>query len=366
MGFDLRYGDCLKVMRGMSANSVDAIVTDPPYYKIKEEEWDRQWSTPQAFLAWLDEIAGEWQRILKPNGSLYCFASSKMAARVEVKLGERFNVINSIVWNKGGESGKDGAGKHRRASKELLRSYFPVTERIIFAEHSGADNIAKGENGYAAKCDELRGRIFDPLRRYLAGERDRAGVSNSQINNEWRKWKKSPNGGMTSHWFSPSQWELPTAESYQWLRETLSALNNGGEYLVREYDDLRNAHEALRAKYDDSRREYESLRRPFSVTPDVSYTDVWTFNVVQNYDGKHPCEKPLNLMRHIIKTSTRAEATVLDCFAGSCSVGVACVELGRNFIGIERDARYYERGLARLNACGVQPSIFYTQESDHA
>jgi len=60
-------GDCLDVMRDMPANSVDAIVTDPPYYKVKGEEWDHQWDTPAAFLGWVGDLLIEFQRILKPN-----------------------------------------------------------------------------------------------------------------------------------------------------------------------------------------------------------------------------------------------------------------------------------------------------------
>ncbi len=42
----LIQGDCLEAMRAMPANSVDLIATDPPYYKVKGDAWDRQWATP--------------------------------------------------------------------------------------------------------------------------------------------------------------------------------------------------------------------------------------------------------------------------------------------------------------------------------
>src|SRR5574343_635064 len=87
-------------MRGMADNSLDAIVTYPPYFKVKGEAWDRQWDNPAAFIAWIDKLCEQWQRILRPNGSLYVFASPKMSARVEVKIGEWFNVLNNITWQK--------------------------------------------------------------------------------------------------------------------------------------------------------------------------------------------------------------------------------------------------------------------------
>jgi adenine-specific DNA-methyltransferase len=156
-GWELIEGDCLAVMRAMPDNSVDLIATDPPYFRVKGEAWDNQWESADRFLAWMGELAEQWQRILRPNGSLYVFASPKMASRVECEIAKRFAILNNLIWV------KDSA-IHRRACKEELRAFFPQTERIIFAEHFGADNMAKGEAGYVAKCDELRGFLFEPLR----------------------------------------------------------------------------------------------------------------------------------------------------------------------------------------------------------
>ena len=338
MAWTIHDGDCLHVMRGMADNSVDAIVTDPPYFKVKGDAWDRQWDKPTQFLAWLDTIAEQWARLLKPNGSLYCFASSKMAARVECLIAGRFSVLSHIVWQKGDANGN---GMHTRQHKEGCRIWFPQTERIIFAEHHGADNIAKGEAGYVNKCDELRGFVFEPLRAYLDGERQRAGMTPRQVN-EYTKTQ------MAGHWFTRVQWALPTATHYAAIRDLFNS--TGGQYLRREYEDLRREYEDLRREYEDLRREYEDLRRPFSVTADVPYTDVWTFPTVQHYKGKHPCEKPLAMMEHIIRASTRPGAVVLDCFAGSGATGEACISLGREFVGIEKDQAYADKARLRLRA----------------
>ena len=92
--------DCFDIFPQIPDNSIDLILCDPPYFKVKKDTWDRQWDKPEGFLYWLDSMAKEWQRILKPNGSVYCFASPKMSARVEVKLSERFNIVNRITWAK--------------------------------------------------------------------------------------------------------------------------------------------------------------------------------------------------------------------------------------------------------------------------
>jgi len=56
--------DALDVLRSLEANSVDLIATDPPYFKVKDEDWDHQWSTATDFLAWLDDVLTECKRVL--------------------------------------------------------------------------------------------------------------------------------------------------------------------------------------------------------------------------------------------------------------------------------------------------------------
>lgn len=334
---ELIRGDCLEVMRGMDDSSVDLIATDPPYFKVKRDAWDRQWDKPDRFLSWIGELCDEWQRILKPNGSLYCFASPQMAWGVEGEIRRRFSVLSNVRWSK-------DAGWHKKTRPTDLRSYLSPWESVIFAEHFNADNMAKGEAGYAAKCDELRGFVFEPLRAYICGEFERAGMLNTdgKIAANVACGFSPSSGGMASrHYFGRSQWCLPTREHYHAMRDLLNSSNCRRDYLRREYEDLRREYEHLR-------REYEHLRRPFSVTADVPYTDVWTFPTVQAYKGKHPCEKPLAMMEHIARASSREGATVLDCFVGSGTTGVACVNLNRNFIGIEKDAEYYEVARERI------------------
>ena len=98
------------------------------------------------------------------------------------------------------------------------------------------------------------------------------------------------------------------------------------------------------------------------MTADVPYTDVWTFPTVQHYKGKHPCEKPLAMMEHIIRASTKPGAFVLDCFAGSGVTGQACRNLGRDFIGIERDAEYAALARMRIGAAEAGAGPLFAQK----
>jgi adenine-specific DNA-methyltransferase len=140
-----------------------------------------------------------------------------MAARVEVLIGQRFNVLNRITWQK-----PPYATKAEMFRKEDLRMFFPASEAIIFAEHFNSDNYAQDGSGYDAECDKLRGFVFEPLRAYLDGERIRAGVSRDDIN-EALGFRRA--GGMakkasalfrdwSGHWFEKTQWTLPTLEEH--------------------------------------------------------------------------------------------------------------------------------------------------------
>lgn len=83
-------------------------------------------------------------------------------------------------------------------------------------------------------------------------------------------------------------------------------------------------------------------------TPD----SVLAFKPPPNNKKDHPTQKPVALMEYLIKTYTNEGEIVLDNTFGSCTTGVACVNLGRKFIGIEMDENYYNIGKERvLKAC---------------
>ena len=93
----------------------------------------------------------------------------------------------------------------------------------------------------------------------------------------------------------------------------------------------------------------EDLRRPFAVSDRRLSFDIWDFAPVAPYQGKHPCEKPLSLLGHIVETSTRPGDTILDPFTGSGSSLDAARLAGRKAVGVEKDERYCEIAAKRLS-----------------
>jgi site-specific DNA-methyltransferase (adenine-specific) len=69
----------------------------------------------------------------------------------------------------------------------------------------------------------------------------------------------------------------------------------------------------------------------------------------KDYDGHHPTQKPVLLLEDLIKTFSNEGDLVVDLTMGSGSTGVACVNTNRNFIGIEKDDKYFEIAKERIN-----------------
>lgn len=72
----------------------------------------------------------------------------------------------------------------------------------------------------------------------------------------------------------------------------------------------------------------------------------------------HPTQKPISLLKEIIERSSNEGGVVLDCFMGSGSTGVACVNTNRNFIGIELDEGYFQIAKQRIENCNKKDSTF--------
>lgn len=73
--------------------------------------------------------------------------------------------------------------------------------------------------------------------------------------------------------------------------------------------------------------------------------------------ASHPTQKPVELMEYLIKTYTKEGYTILDNCMGSGTTGVACYNTNRNFIGIEKDEKYYDLAMTRINKI-INESLF--------
>lgn len=74
--------------------------------------------------------------------------------------------------------------------------------------------------------------------------------------------------------------------------------------------------------------------------------------------GDHPTQKPVGVMAWAINHVPAPNGLILDPFMGSGTTGVACMNLGRSFIGIEREPKYFDIACARIEAAQKQARLF--------
>jgi site-specific DNA-methyltransferase (adenine-specific) len=307
-------GDSLELLKKLPSASVSLILTDPPYHSTKKQNiyGDTHFAEDNHYLEWMAQYGKEWRRILKPNGSLFCFCASEMAARLEVLLSGDFNVLSQVVWTKPNDPGFDGwKGKMK---KEALRQWYPHSERIVFAEPALEGNLHRSPFGV-----------------YLREIRRKSGLTSNELTELTGAYGKVNHGGAVSNWETGRN--IPSREQYEKMRKVFLGTGKVG-----------------------SMPAYEDVVRPFMVDASKEFTDVWNFPSVRPYKGKHPAEKPLAMLEHAIDATTFPGDIVLDCFAGSGNTGVAAIKLGRRAVTMEIDPAWVSQAASRMETEKVRGS----------
>jgi site-specific DNA-methyltransferase (adenine-specific) len=88
---------------------------------------------------------------------------------------------------------------------------------------------------------------------------------------------------------------------------------------------------------------------------------VYTHCVNTGRQGEHPTEKPVPLMAELLRDFTQQEQVICDPFCGSGSTGVACVNLDRKFIGIEKDPKWFDLSRRRISKALLQPRLPFVE-----
>jgi adenine-specific DNA-methyltransferase len=321
----LYQGRCEDVLPGLSLTGSVHLLTDPPYFKVKDDAWDNQWGKAAEFLDWM----GEWLDLVKPHlspdASVWVFASAKLTSAVESVVAQRFRVLNSVRWV------KPTGDTSRRADIKQLRSFLSHWEGILFAE------MQRPSATFANSDDAAHRATLAPVGQYIKHQRESAGFTRTEFAVRLGYTLKSdPTKGTVL----PLRWErgamLPTAETYERMRLIAPG------FFQMDYGDLSALRAQLLTAYRHARRKFDIPSRDLS-------TDVWTFDNVGHYPGKHPCEKPAGLLTHMIETTTRPGDTIIDCFAGSGAVLDVARQLGRKAVGIEMDPHWCRQIEKRLS-----------------
>lgn len=293
---------CEEFAASLPDGSVNLLWLDPPYFRVVDEAWDRAWKTEAAYIDWLRAMVREAARVLAPNGSLYLFASPRMAAAVETMTSEYFRVLNSITWAKPEPS---NAAKY---GPENFRQFVQMSERVVFAERRG----------------HLGGSVIGDI---IRDARLAAGLTQDALDVAIGRTRSAdPSKGSGLIRLQEIGDHLPTAEGF------VAALRACG-------DD--RSEEVLAS-------EYVALVRPF-VAP-LSFTDVWGYAAAPSTPSRHVCEKPVDMLRDVVLASSRPGDVVCEFFGGSFRMAEVALSHGRRYLGCDADPHWAAVGVERARA----------------
>lgn len=334
----LYKGDCREVLREIEPASVALLLTDPPYgIKVESDQfadaatdWDKGDQTEL-----IDAMLAEARPKMKTNGAFYVFGhpGQFMDARTQYTRAG-FMPLQELVWVKTASGALPNQSRVNKQHPEALRTYFPETERILFGEVMATGTTEKdAERTWHLREEKEHDAKMKPLVEYMRGELAKTTLTVADVCRLMKE--RTGKGPICGHYFSGHQFTIPTEEMYGHLREILNA------HLRPEFSRAKARDFAAQSReYSSLKAEWEKLRRPHFAQPKTK-SDVLRYEVVPIAARcGHPCEKPVDLLSDLIKTSTRAGDLVLDCFAGSGATGIAAKATGRRAVLIEQEESY--------------------------
>ncbi len=287
MGQGIYLGNQEALFNNIKSNSIDAIITDPPYGL----KWDHKIETHFNF----ENFINNSYRVLKDNGFLVYFGQEPTMSIWNALAQEKFHYLAEIIWYKRGNSSPfqyplrvhekimiftKGKGKLNKATvdweheKEEIIDY--TTKTTILRAISEVKKLLKTSNN----IEELR---------IVANDTTQEKLGKSKVNDSI---------------YNITKYKIPR-HSYLFNQKKLTTLWGCRPHNHQGYNK------------DE-------------------------FNI------KHPTVKPIQIMERLLDMTTQENQIVLDPFMGSGTTGIACNSLNREFIGFELDKDYYSIAEKRL------------------
>jgi site-specific DNA-methyltransferase (adenine-specific) len=372
----LILGDCIEKLKEFDDNSVDSIVTDPPYgISFMSKEWDHKKATTETksqvvkglgagmkmtsladnieFEKWVTEWSMECYRVLKPGGYMLAFGGSRMYHRLASGVENAgFEIRDQMMWVYGSGFPKSMNLGHKideyqgwgtalkPAHEPIVMGRKPISEKTI-AENvlewgTGGINI----DGCRIETDEELGRFQIDGNGPLSPKH---GFNNNSMSNGDKFIEGNPNGRFPAN-------IIFDEEAGKILDEQIEGGASRFFYCPKTSKTDRN--EGLEHLEDKLTQGMRANAGPALVGDDESGR-----TTAKNI---HPTVKPTDLMAYLIRLVTPKRGIVLDPFMGSGSTGKAAVREGMNFIGIERETEYFEIAKSRIESEKKKPIIVKT------
>jgi hypothetical protein len=341
-------------MATLPAESIEAIVTDPPYeLGFMGKRWDGT-GIANDVSVWC-----EARRVLKPGGHLLAFGGTRTYHRLACAIEDAgFEIRDQLQWLYGSGFPKshnlmgewDGWGTALK----------PAHEPIVLARKPLIGTVAANVARYGSGALNIDGCRLAPL---TAKEVARSGQStNGAICGDYASidWKRDGQAH-PGRWPANVLLDGDAAAMLDAQSGERGGMRNRGQEIG--YDDTGGASRFFYcAKASRAERNAGLDGMPERVAhDDVRMNDGGsspgqTPNLHTPQSNHHPTVKPISLMRWLVRLVTPPGGTVLDPFLGSGTTGIACVAEAFAFIGIEQDADYLE--LARRRILHAQGPLF--------
>ena len=305
---DLRLGDCLELMKDIPDGSIDLVLTDPPYGTMKGIDDKHDWDV----VIPTDKMFAELSRVLRPNGKAILFAQEPYTSRLIASTIPSLPFAYRAVWY------KNVSGNSLMAKSAMVSRYEDI---CIFTKP------------HDAECtNELRD-YFKKVLEFIGAK------SCKEINARLGHRKAEHCFYVTGNGKGSTQFSLCTEQTYNEIVSVFGIDKMDG---FLPYSELARLNE----KYTATFNLWQGGKSKSNV---LEYK--------KDNDGYHPTQKPVALLEDLIQTYSNEGNTVLDFTMGSGSTGVACVNTGRNFIGIELDEGYFNIAKKRIEEAQAKIKI---------
>lgn len=294
----LLHGDCLEHMKSIDDDSVDLIFCDLPYGQTSCK-WD-------TIIPW-EPFWNEIMRIKKLNTPIFFTTTTKFGVELINNAPKKCPFRYDLVWVKSAPAGFLSAKKMPMRKHEMVYVFY---EKLPFYDLSSHKHkFIKEEKKSVVKQETYKG-IYTQLPKTGKGK-----------------------DAHSAQYDPPLPVSVVKEDFYDAVGEgNKNIMYNGGEPMKRNY-----TKKQMRDNLKDSgNNKYYEPPLPDSLLE------------IKSTRGKHSTEKPVALMEWIFKYYSKEGDVILDPTMGSGSTGVACKNMNRNFIGIEKDPEIYQIAVNRI------------------
>jgi site-specific DNA-methyltransferase (adenine-specific) len=367
MSYKIIQGDNRDTLKTIPDNSIDAIVTDPPYgIDFLGKSWDANTGALETYQ--------ECLRVLKPGGHILAFSAARTYHYLAVTLEQAgFEIRDQIMW--------------------IYSSGFPKSQdvgRQLHKKEHGKPDKQRFDPAIMIKVDKDQYRHPDTDKIYRALpdiNGDRLAVAHEgqkygtvyeeviEVHNEWSGWGTCLKPAHEPIALAQKPFKGSIRDNVQ--KYGTGALNIDATRVPYASEQDKNSidHKVPTAAWSGHTIQVDSYEKGGFVKVETNDLGRFPANVIgeileedyQKYfycpkvskserhmnsqvENNHPTVKPVELMKYLIKLITPPGGTVLDPFNGSGSTGMAAVELGFDYIGCELDPAYVDIALKRIAA----------------